>query len=250
MSVSFLQRNNAPSLAYQIQVGANPSLPTVVFLTGFRSDMGGSKAEFLAGYCAGRGQNYVRFDYRGHGASEGEFEDATIGLWFDDALAVVDQLTSGDIILVGSSMGGWIGLLTALARKDRVRAFLGLAAAPDFTKNIERKVSAEQKHLLATKGRFELGNDYSDEPYPITQKLIDDGAGHCLLHAPVDLSIPVRLMQGMEDSDVDWKTAQRIHDVITGTDKKIHLVDDGDHRLSRPQDLELLATIVAELSDG
>ena len=247
MSVSFLQRKDAPALAYRKQEGSAKGLPTVLFLTGFCSDMEGTKAAFLAGECAKRGQSCIRFDYRGHGLSEGKFEDGTIGLWKQDALDVLDQLTQGNVVLVGSSMGGWISLLVARDRPNRVTGLVGLAAAPDFTREIKDKASDDQRKLLELEGSFALPNDY-ETPYIITQNLIDDGEQHCLLDGPIDISVPVRLIQGMKDPDVPWQKAHRINNALVSQNKKVYLVEDGDHRLSRPQDLELLAKQVVELS--
>lgn len=247
MSVSFLQRKDAPALAYRRQEGSRRDLPTVLFLTGFCSDMEGTKAAFLAAECEKRGQSCVRFDYRGHGVSEGKFEDGTIGLWKQDAMDILDQVVAGDVLLVGSSMGGWISLLCAVSRPERVKAVIGLAAAPDFTREIQEKASPDQNALLRQQGSFPLHNDYG-APYIITQNLIDDGEKHCILDHPIPISVPVRLMQGMKDADVPWQKAHRISNALTSNDKKVYLLEDGDHRLSRPQDLELLAQLVAELS--
>jgi pimeloyl-ACP methyl ester carboxylesterase len=246
MSLSFLNRPGAPTIAYEKQNGNGP---TVVFLTGFRSDMAGTKAEFLAESCRKRGQGYIRFDYRGHGQSEGRFEDGTIGLWKRDALDVIDFLTNGSLILVGSSMGGWIALLCALERKDRVKGLIGLAAAPDFTEEISGLMSPEQHAAMERDGFFTLPNDYDDRPYIIRRELIEDGKDHLLLHAPIDLDCPVRLVQGMKDADVPWHRAQKIADTLTGADREIFLREEGDHRLSTPEDLALLERLVIELSE-
>ena len=247
MSVSFLKREDAPDLAYIRTKGENEALPTVVFLTGFRSDMMGAKADYLARSCARRGQNYLRFDYRGHGQSGGAFEDGTIGLWLSDALAAIDALTAGPLVLVGSSMGGWIGLLATLARKDRVIGFIGLAAAPDFTRGIPSRMSEAQKEQLAKEGFFYEPNDYDVRPYMITRTLLEEGDAHCLFDAPIDIECPVRLIQGMKDTDVPWQTAHRIANAITGADKTVYLREEGDHRLSSDDDLSLLEKLVAAL---
>lgn len=248
MTPSFHQRpDGRPDLAYDYQAGSRADLPTLVFLTGFRSDMLGTKAEYLAQYCAGRGQSMLRFDYSGHGQSGGAFEDGTIGLWLKDTLDIIDAKRKGPLLIVGSSMGGWIALLAALARKDRIKGLIGLAAAPDFTKDIPKRMSEEQTSQMTAQGYFSLGNDYAG-PYIITRQLIEEGDKHCLLHAPIDLSIPVRLIQGMKDTDVEWQMAHRISNTITGIDKKVYLIEEGDHRLSRPEDLQLLAQLVSELS--
>lgn len=247
MPPSFFHRDGQPALAYRPQSGTNHDLPAVVFLTGFKSDMAGTKAEFLAHHCAALGQSYLRFDYRGHGLSEGLFEEGTIGLWFRDAMDIIAAKTAGPLILVGSSMGGWIGLLCARALKDRASGFIGLAAAPDFTRDITSKLSAAQKAVLANDGVVHIPNEYG-QPYVITQALLEDGEDHCLLDSAIDINCPVRLIQGMKDTDVPWPTAQRIADAVTGYDVKIYLQEDGNHRLSAEDDLALLASLVTELS--
>jgi pimeloyl-ACP methyl ester carboxylesterase len=221
--------------------------PTVVFLPGFNSDMTGSKATALAAYCAASGQAFLRFDYSGHGASGGRFIDGTIGRWTKDSLAVIDQLTEQDIILVGSSMGGWIGLLVALARPERVRGLLGIAAAPDFTETLmwDAMLPAEQAALMRD-GLMMIPSQYGD-PTPITRALIEDGRTHKLLHAPIALDCPVRLLHGQNDPDVPWQTALRLAEQLASADVQVMLIKDGDHRLSRPADLALLTRILAAL---
>ena len=179
------------------------STPTVVFLPGFRSDMNGSKALDLAEFCADRGQAMLRLDYSGHGESGGRFEDGTIGRWTADALAVIDQ-TVGDIVLVGSSMGGWIALLTALARPGRVVGLLGIAAAPDFTERLMWQAMAPAERIaLQRDGVLPVPSQYGDA-YPITLQLIEEGREHLLLDAPIGLNCPVRLLHGQQDPDVPW----------------------------------------------
>lgn len=248
MSASYLERSNAPKIAYIRQNGPKSDLPTVVFLHGYHSDMMGTKAQFLAAWCEARGQNFLRFDYSGHGQSEGKFEDGTIGSWAQDALDAVDRLTTGKILLVGSSMGGWLAFLTALSRPKRVMGLIGLAAAPDFTRWMQDGLSKEDKHSLIANGYFLRPSDYG-EPYKVTKKFLDDGDQHCLLDMPIRLFFPVRLLQGMKDDDVPWQTAHRIANAISGEDKKVFLLEGGDHRLSRDEDLKLLGQQVAELSD-
>ncbi len=243
----FLKRANGPDLAYQTIEG-NADLPTVAFLTGFRSDMSGTKAVYLSDLCAKTGQSFVRFDYRGHGQSGGAFEDSNIGLWLQDAFDMIDTLTKGPIIVVGSSMGGWIGLLVSLARKDRVAGYIGLAAAPDFTRDIPKRMNETQKQSMEDRGFFELENNYDPASYKITKSLLDEGEKHCLLDSAIDLQCPVRLIQGMKDSEVPWQMAHRIGNAITTKDKKIYLREEGDHRLSQADDLELLGNLVKELS--
>lgn len=247
MAVSYLQRSNAPAIAYLRQDEGNNDLPMVVFVHGFHSDMMGTKAEFLASHCETKGQPFLRFDASGHGQSEGNFEDGTIGVWLSDVLGAIDLLSTGKIILVGSSMGGWLALLAALKRPDRVAGVIGLAAAPDFTRWMQAELSDAQKQALARDGYFMRESDYG-APYKVTRALFEEGENHCILDGVINLSMPVRIVQGMEDADVPWQTAQRIAGQITGADKKIYLLEGGDHRLSRNEDLKLLGTLIDELS--
>ncbi|MCF8473112.1 MAG: alpha/beta hydrolase [Emcibacter sp.] len=233
-------------LAYEQILGKSP---TVVFFSGFMSDMTGTKAETLDKFCQSRGQAYVRFDYSGHGKSSGDFMDGTIGAWKEDGLAVIDQLTEGDLILVGSSMGGWIALLCALERKRRVRGIVGLAAAPDFTKELcWDRYSDEIKAILKRDGVYYEACDYGDDPYPMTMTLLQEGNNHLLLAKPIDLDCPVRLIQGMKDPDVPSITAQRLCDKLSSEDVVITYVKNGDHRLSTETDLKRLCQLVKEIS--
>lgn len=250
MSVSFLKRDGAPDLAYRLQLGKNLSLPPVVFLGGFRSDMEGTKAAFLADACSKRDQTYLRFDYRGHGKSGGAFEDGTIGLWLADALNIIGLLPDKKIILVGSSMGGWLGLLAARAVPNKIAGLVGLATAPDFTRDIKSHLSEDQKKSLDADGYVPIPTDYAPEPYKITRRLIEEGESLCLLDAPIDIRCPVRLIQGMKDTDVPWQTVHRISNLLKTDDKKVYLREEGDHRLSAPDDLALLDSLVQELSNG
>lgn len=223
--------------------------PTVVFFPGFMSDMEGSKAVALDDFCRDRGQAYVRFDYSGHGQSSGEFVDGTIGAWVEDALAVIHQVTTGNLILVGSSMGGWIGLLCALELGDRVKGFVGLAAAPDFTRELcWDQYSDEIKATLERDGVYYEPCDYGDDPYPMTMTLLQEGDAHLLLDKEIDLTCPVRLIQGMKDPDVPPVTAQRISDCLKSEDVVITYVKNGDHRLSTDADLKRLCQVVKEIS--
>lgn len=243
--LSFLIRPGLPDLAYR-KIEGRP--PTALFLGGFASDMEGTKAAFLANACAARGQGFVRFDYSGHGASGGDFEEGTIGVWSRDALAVIDTLTDGPLLLIGSSMGGWIALLSALARPERVIGLIGLAAAPDFTRDIPPRMSAAQRTLLAQEGRFALPHDYDGKTRHVTRELLDDGEDHCLLPGPIAIDCPVRLIQGVKDAEVPWQMAQRLSKALTSKDKEVYLREEGDHRLSTPDDLALLERLVIELS--
>jgi pimeloyl-ACP methyl ester carboxylesterase len=239
-----LDRGDGVELAWASQQGSSP---TVVFLPGFRSDMTGDKSTAIAAFCETRGQACLRFDYSGHGASGAQFEDGTIGRWKDDALAVIDGKSEGPLILVGSSMGGWIALLTAMARKARVAALIGIAAAPDFTEALMwQAMSFAEREILMRDGVLRVPSQYGD-PTPITLKLIEDGRSHLLLDQPIEIDCPVRLLHGQCDPDVPWEMALRIAEQVTSKDVQVTLVKDGDHRLSRPADIELLLRTVGAL---
>ncbi len=233
-------------LAYKKHDGTGP---TVVFCAGFMSDMEGSKALALDAFCQSRGQAYLRFDYSGHGQSSGEFTDGTIGAWKEDALAIIDQVTTGDLIIVGSSMGGWIGLLCAIELKARVKGYVGLAAAPDFTKELcWDQYSDEIKETLRRDGVYYEPCDYGDEPYAMTMTLLQEGDDHLIMDKAIDLDCPVRLVHGMKDTDVPPTTAQRISNQLKSEDVVTTYVKNGDHRLSTDADLKRLCQIVKEIS--
>ncbi len=241
-TTGWLDRGDGVELAWRRQEGTRPA---VVFLPGFRSNMTGDKATALARFCSERGQAMLRFDYSGHGASGGRFEDGTIGRWTDDALAAIDRLTDGQLVLVGSSMGGWIALLTALARPHRIAALIGIAAAPDFTEALMwQAMTFNERATILRDGVLYAPNQYG-EPYPITRALIEDGRNHLLLEKPIALNCPVRLLHGQDDPDVPWETSLRIAERLTSLDVQVILVKDGDHRLSRPRDLALLRRTLA-----
>ncbi len=222
--------------------------PGLVFLGGFKSDMTGTKAAALEAHARGRGQAFLRFDYQGHGESSGDFEEGCIGTWYQDALDAIDGLTEGPLILIGSSMGGWIALLDALARPARIAGLIGIAAAPDFTQSMWQGFDAEARRQIEQEGRYSMPSEYdSEEPYVITRKLIEDGREHCLLAGSIAIRCPVRLLQGMADAAVPWETALRIAERLESEDVEITLIKDGDHRLSGPADLDRLFRAVDAL---
>jgi pimeloyl-ACP methyl ester carboxylesterase len=234
-------------LAYRYQPGQR-ELPAVVFLPGYTSDMTGTKAQFLASTCTARNQSCLLFDYSGNGSSSGKFEDGTIGDWIDDALAVIDGVTQENLVLVGSSMGGWIGLHCALQRPNRIKAFIGIAAAPDFTEELRLHMSEEDRIQCQNTGYFEIPG-YLGSTLRLYDKLMQEARHHLLLDKPIPLSIPVTLLQGRADQEVPWETAYRIKDRITPAVADIVMIEDGDHRLSRPQDLDILGRVVRNMSD-
>lgn len=235
------------TLAFHRTSARDRTLPGVIFLGGFMSDMTGTKAVFLESFCAKRGQGFVRFDYEGHGVSSGKFEEGTIGLWLQDALDAFDTLTEGPQIVVGSSMGGWLALLLALRRPKRVAGLIGLAPAPDFSDDVyHHELTQQQRDEIDEKGVTYLPNLYG-APYPLTRQLFDEARQHYLLRRDIAIHCPVRLIHGKLDPDVPWKKSLQIKEKLLSGNVKIHWVEDGDHRLSRDQDLSLLGKTVAEL---
>ncbi len=240
-----VDRDDGATIAYHRTPGKSPG---VIFLTGFLSDMTGGKALALEAFCRSRGQAYLRFDYFGHGASSGAFTDGTIGRWAEDTVFVLDRLTEGPQVLVGSSLGGWIMLLAALARPQRVAGLLGIAAAPDFTEDlIPHELSGEQKAVLERDGVVYLESPYDPEPTPVTRTLLEDGARHLVLRREMPLDCPVRLIHGMRDPDVPWQTSLRLARMIRSADVELTLVKDGEHRLSEDADLERLCGVLDAL---
>jgi len=234
-------------IAYHRTEGQGPG---VVFLGGFRSDMEGTKALALEAWAKARGQAFLRFDYSGHGQSSGAFEEGAIGDWFADAAAAITALTEGPQVLAGSSMGGWLALLCAREMPDRVAGLVTVAAAPDFTEDgMWAEFDADQRRALTEAGRLELPSDYSDEPYVITRRLIDDGREWLVLRSPLDLRVPVRFLQGTADADVPVSVALRLLDHVAGPDIRLTLVKEADHRFSTPDCLALIVTALDEVLD-
>ncbi|HKL68609.1 alpha/beta hydrolase [Salibaculum sp.] len=220
--------------------------PTVVFCSGFKSDMAGTKAVHLDRWAGARGQAFVRFDYSGHGISGGAFTDGCIGDWFEDTCAVLDGI-DGPVVLVGSSMGGWISLLVARARPDKVAGLVTIAAAPDFTEDsMWAGFDVDQRAALERDGQVALPSDYGD-PYIITRRLIEDGRERLVLRAPLSLPFPVRFLQGTADRDVETPVALRLLEHAQGPDMRLTLVDGADHRFSGPECLALIESSLEEV---
>lgn len=224
--------------------------PGAVWLGGYRSDMLGTKAEWLADWARQSGRSFLRHDYSGHGESGGDFADGTISLWLQQSLAVFRAFTKGPQVLVGSSMGAWITLrmVEELRKADegnRIAGLVLIAPAPDFTVElIEPTLTARQKKDLAERGYFEEPSDYAPNPYIYTRKLMDDGRDNRVMHRPIDTHCPVHILQGLADPDVPYGHALKLASLIPADDVTMSLVPEGDHRLSRPQDLELLTKAV------
>ena len=242
--VQFLDRGDGVRLACRYRPGRGPA---VMFLPGYMSDMLGTKAAALDAWAAARGRACLRFDYSGCGESEGGFADGTITRWAADARAVA-TLAPGRLVLVGSSMGGWIALRLALEMADRVAALIGIAPAPDFTE-WGLALSADDRAALAANGRIERPSDYSAEPYVYTRAFIEDGARAAVLGGPIALDAPVRLLHGQQDAAVPWQLSLTLAELLRSPDVQVTLVKDGDHRLSRDADLALLTALIDRLPE-
>lgn len=235
---------------------ADADRPGLVWLGGFRSDMTGSKAETMVSTARELGASALRFDYSGHGMSGGRFVEGTISRWVSESLQVVREETSGPQILLGSSMGGWIALrlvqeLQKLDEESRVAGLILIAPAPDFTQELmEPEFSAVQRKALDQSGFFEEASAYSDEPNVITKQLIEDGRTNCLLDSSMSVDAPVRILQGRQDPDVPWRHVMRLLDLLVQDDVTVTLIKDGDHRLSREQDLDLLQRTIVDMVDS
>ncbi len=238
----WLDRDGDHRLAYHRLQGETPG---IIFLGGYASDMTGSKATYLDQWCREHGRAYLRFDYLGHGQSSGRFEEGTIGRWTEDALAALDALTDGPQILVGSSMGGWIMLNLALRRPECIVGLVGIAAAPDFSRSIWWNLNQEDQDRLLAEGQIDIQEGESS--YTVTRAFVEDGRDHLVMRAPIPVTCPVRLLQGMRDDAVPWPTAHEIAGRLTGEDVIVTLVKDGDHRLSREQDLDRLGRTLKEV---
>jgi pimeloyl-ACP methyl ester carboxylesterase len=228
-------------LAYRYRPGLTP---TVIFLPGYMSDMEGTKALALDAWAQDEGRAFLRFDYGGCGVSGGEFEAQSLADWRDDVLAMIDQVAEGPVVLVGSSMGGWLMLLAALARPDRVAGLIGIAPAPDFT---SWGFSQEEKLALLQHGRFERASPYGDQPMVVTRAFWESAESLRLLQAPIDIECPVRIIHGQADEDVPWTWSLELAKLIRSADVQAVFVKDGDHRLSRDRDIALLVATLKGL---
>ncbi|MFQ6016874.1 MAG: alpha/beta hydrolase [Kiloniellaceae bacterium] len=248
-----LARPDGATIAYYKTPGEETvkKAPGLIFLGGFMSDMSGTKATALEAFAAARGQAFLRFDYLGHGASSGRFAEGTIGRWTEDAIAALEALTEGPQVLIGSSMGGWIMLLVALARPERIAGLVGVAAAPDFTETLMwRRFPPEVRKTLERDGVYTEPSDYGEAPCTITLNLIEEGRRHLVMGKPIPITCPVRLIHGTADPDVPWKLSVELMEALQSTDVEVTLIKGGGHRLSEPRDLVRLTRTVAALCDA
>ena len=236
---------NGCAIAYEHIAGAQLG---VIFLSGFRSDMESTKATVLAEWAAKESIQYTRFDYFAHGKTGGDFKEFTIGRALADTLEIIDHVTTGKQILVGSSMGGWVALLAALERKERVKALVGIAAAPDFTERMFYKdMTAEQRAEMQENGLIWVHSDYYQNDYPLTMKLIEDGKKHLLMQDRIPLEMPISLLHGQADDVVPWEHSLAIAQKLNSRDVTTTFIKDGDHRLNRPEDTAVLIELVQRI---
>jgi len=230
-----------PALAYHLTPGSSP---TILFLPGYASDMSGTKALALEAWAKAHGRAFLRFDYGGCGKSEGAFEEQTLAGWRDDALALIDQLIEGPVLLVGSSMGGWIALLAARLRPQRIAGIVGIAPAPDFT---DWGFTIDEKMALLQQGRVERASPYSDQPTVYTRAFWQSGEANRIMFGEIAYDGPARFLQGQRDKDVPWIRTARLAELIRSADVQTVFVKDGDHRLSRDADIALLIRAVEDV---
>ena len=241
MSITFFEPETGSRLACRKREGRGP---TLFFLPGYASDMDGTKAVALDSFAAEQGLAMVRLDYSGTGLSDGRFEEGALDRWTDEATAVLDRLTDGPVILVGSSMGGWIALHLALRRPERIAALVGIAAAPDFT---NWGYSDEEKVVLRREGRLEQPNPYGGEPQLTTKAFWNSGEAMRLLGSEVAIDCPVRLIHGDRDEDVPLDIAFRLKDRLRSGDVQVTVIKGGGHRLSAPHEIDAILRAVAAL---
>lgn len=242
----YLQRHDGERVAYHASSGRSPG---VIYLNGFMSDMQGTKALAVEEFCQKKGQSFIRFDYLGHGASSGDFKQGTISRWAEDALAVLDELTVGPQILVGSSMGGWLMFLVALKRPEKVKGLVGIATGADFTEDlIMANMPDHLQENLNNMGYFETTfGEIEPFTYTITQKLLEDGKLHLLLRNPIPYEGSVHLLHGMKDKEVPWQNSIRIADLLKTDDVTLSFVKNAGHRFAEPEEINLLLTSIDQM---
>ncbi|HML91439.1 alpha/beta fold hydrolase [Methyloceanibacter sp.] len=241
-------------IAYRFDTGASGTAPAVVWLSGFLSDMGSTKVQYLSDWAARQGYAMLRFDYSGHGLSGGDIEKASVGDWLEEARTMLEHVGERPVVLVGSSLGGWISLLLAraMARSgySRLQGLVLIAPAWDMTEKLMwEKMGEKSRNAVLTEGVFYAPSNY-DDPYPITKILIEEGRNHLLASGGIEVNAPVRILQGMRDEDVPWEHARALVDLLATDDVDLTLVKTGDHRLSKPEDLERLSRTIQALIDG
>ncbi|KAB0342348.1 hypothetical protein FD754_019274 [Muntiacus muntjak] len=246
-SISFLSRPDLPNLAYKRLKGKSPG---IIFIPGYISNMNGTKALAIEEFCKSLGHAYIRFDYSGVGNSDGNLEECTVGKWRKDVLSIIDDLAEGPQILVGSSLGGWLMFHAAIARPQKVVALVGVATAVDGLVTQFNQLPVETKKEIEMKGVWPMASKYSEEGvYRVQYSVVKEAEHHCLLHSPIPVTCPVRLLHGMKDDVVPWHTAVQVADRVVGTDVDVILRKNSDHRMKEKADIQLLVYTIDDLID-
>ncbi|XP_062335855.1 abhydrolase domain containing 10, depalmitoylase b [Osmerus eperlanus] len=245
--VQFVTRQDLPKLAYRKVKGKSPG---VVFLPGYGSSMNGQKAEALEEFCKSLGHSYLRFDYTGHGASEGVFKEGTIGTWKKDVLFVLDELAEGPQILVGSSMGGWLMLLAAIARPEKTVALVGISTAADHFVTSFKSLSLEARKVFEDKGEWSVPTKHSDDGlYTFSMDMLREAENHCVLQSPIPITCPVRLIHGLKDEEVPWHISMQVAERVLSADVDVILRRHGQHRMAEKDDIKLMVYTIDDLID-
>ncbi len=248
IDLNFYKPDNKRKIAFKKFVGKSENKPGIIFLGGLASDMEGTKANYLEKWCQKTNNTFIRFDYTGHGNSNGIFTDGSILSWFEDALSVLEGLTKGKQILIGSSMGGWISLLLAKKRPNRIHSIIGIAAAPDFTEDLMwNNFSQDEKLKIKQDGILEQDSEYSDEPYKISKKMIFESRRCLVLREKIECGFPLRFLQGTADTDVPVETAIKLINHVICEDLKLEIVKNADHSFSTEKCLKLITDTLQEL---
>ncbi|KAG9283354.1 mycophenolic acid acyl-glucuronide esterase, mitochondrial [Astyanax mexicanus] len=246
-SVQYASRPNLPKLAYQRVKGKSPG---VVFLPGYGSNMSGQKAEALQDFCKSLGHSYLRFDYTGHGASEGTFSEGTIGTWKKDVLFILDEVAEGPQILVGSGMGGWLMLLAAIARPEKTKALVGISTAADHFVTAFKSLPLEARKEFEDSGTWTIPTKSNDEGiYTVSMDFLKEAENHCILQSPIPITCPVRLIHGLKDEDVPWHISMQVAERVLSTDVDIILRRHGQHRMAEKDDIKLMVYTIDDLID-
>lgn len=246
-SVQYASRPNLPKLAYQRVKGKSPG---VVFLPGYGSNMSGQKAEALQDFCKSLGHSYLRFDYTGHGASEGIFSEGTIGTWKKDVLFILDEVAEGPQILVGSGMGGWLMLLAAIARPEKTKALVGISTAADHFVTAFKSLPLEARKEFEDNGMWTIPTKSNDEGvYTVSMDFLKEAENHCILQSPIPVTCPVRLIHGLKDEDVPWHISMQVAERVLSTDVDIILRRHGQHRMAEKDDIKLMVYTIDDLID-
>ncbi|XP_076869553.1 abhydrolase domain containing 10, depalmitoylase b [Brachyhypopomus gauderio] len=245
--VQYISRPDLPKLAYRKVKGKSPG---VVFLPGYGSNMSGEKAQALEDFCRSLGHSCLRFDYTGHGASEGVFSEGTIGTWKKDVLFMLDEVAEGPQILVGSSMGGWLMLLAAISRPEKTKALVGISTAADYFVTAFKSLPIQSRKEFEDKGTWAIPTKSNEEGfYTVSLDFLREAENHCILHSPIPITCPVRLIHGLKDEDVPWHVSMQVAERVLSPDVDVILRRHGQHRMAEKDDIKLIVYTIDDLID-